>query len=226
MRHCPTTHRPQSPEPYRSSFARTNASRTSALLRLNGSVGARLAREPGAVVIQAHRVNVHRPDAVQTKFAPTAWRGRHQKQQSPHKAGFGGCFNAVIDSPKQEDGAPDGIRTHDPCLRRAVLYPAELLVQCGRHDTHLVGGRPCWRVLLLILHVSGYLDDADQKIRLMGGIVFFFSNGLLSFALAVPRIRLRFQTLLSGFPALSRPCVAGPANDFLMAASFEVPFER
>src|SRR5262249_26134868 len=23
-------------------------------------------------------------------------------------------------------GAPGGIRTHDPCLRRAVLYPAEL----------------------------------------------------------------------------------------------------
>ena len=41
-----------------------------------------------------------------------------------------------------EDGAPDGIRTHDPCLRRAVLYPAELLVQRGRHDTHVGGGRP------------------------------------------------------------------------------------
>src|SRR5690606_10750768 len=26
-------------------------------------------------------------------------------------------------------GAPGGIRTHDPCLRRAVLYPAELLVR-------------------------------------------------------------------------------------------------
>src|SRR5487761_527855 len=24
------------------------------------------------------------------------------------------------------NGAPGGIRTHDPCLRRAVLYPAEL----------------------------------------------------------------------------------------------------
>jgi hypothetical protein len=25
-----------------------------------------------------------------------------------------------------KSGAPGGIRTHDPCLRRAVLYPAEL----------------------------------------------------------------------------------------------------
>ncbi|RMM80221.1 Pyridine nucleotide-disulfide oxidoreductase [Pseudomonas coronafaciens pv. striafaciens] len=40
------------------------------------------------------------------------------------------------------DGAPGGIRTHDPCLRRAVLYPAELLVQRGRHDTHMGTGRP------------------------------------------------------------------------------------
>ncbi len=39
-------------------------------------------------------------------------------------------------------GAPGGIRTHDPCLRRAVLYPAELLVRRGRHDTHMGTGRP------------------------------------------------------------------------------------
>jgi hypothetical protein len=39
-------------------------------------------------------------------------------------------------------GAPGGIRTHDPCLRRAVLYPAELLVQRGRHNTHLLAVRP------------------------------------------------------------------------------------
>ncbi len=29
-------------------------------------------------------------------------------------------------------GALGGIRTHDPCLRRAVLYPAELRVQRAR----------------------------------------------------------------------------------------------
>ena len=40
-------------------------------------------------------------------------------------------------------GAPGGIRTHDPCLRRAVLYPAELLVRRGRHHTHLRVSRPC-----------------------------------------------------------------------------------
>ena len=28
-----------------------------------------------------------------------------------------------------ENGAPDEIRTHDLCLRRAALYPAELRVQ-------------------------------------------------------------------------------------------------
>ena len=33
------------------------------------------------------------------------------------------CVNGL-----QEDGALGGIRTHDPCLRRAVLYPAELRV--------------------------------------------------------------------------------------------------
>ena len=41
-----------------------------------------------------------------------------------------------------EDGALGGIRTHDPCLRRAVLYPAELRVQCGRHHTYVDSGRP------------------------------------------------------------------------------------
>lgn len=48
-----------------------------------------------------------------------------------------------IEQAVTEIGAPGGIRTHDPCLRRAVLYPAELLVQRGRHDTHLRVTRPC-----------------------------------------------------------------------------------
>ena len=30
-----------------------------------------------------------------------------------------------------EAGAPDWIRTSDPCLRRAVLYPAELRAPVG-----------------------------------------------------------------------------------------------
>ena len=29
-----------------------------------------------------------------------------------------------------KDGALGGIRTHDPCLRRAILYPAELQAHC------------------------------------------------------------------------------------------------
>jgi hypothetical protein len=36
-------------------------------------------------------------------------------------------------------GAPGEIRTHDLCLRRAALYPAELRVRIKReHDTKLV----------------------------------------------------------------------------------------
>src|SRR5690348_4932566 len=39
-----------------------------------------------------------------------------------------------------ESGAPGGIRTHDPCLRRAVLYPAELRAHVrprgGWHSRH------------------------------------------------------------------------------------------
>ena len=36
------------------------------------------------------------------------------------------CVNGL-----QEDGALGGIRTHDPCLRRAILYPAELRVRAA-----------------------------------------------------------------------------------------------
>ena len=45
-----------------------------------------------------------------------------EKQKAPdfHPGLF--CFEA---------GASGGIRTHDPCLRRAVLYPAELRMRCG-----------------------------------------------------------------------------------------------
>lgn len=44
---------------------------------------------------------------------------------------------------KQVSGASGGIRTHDPCLRRAVLYPAELrmryegdMIRISRRDVH------------------------------------------------------------------------------------------
>ena len=60
----------------------------------------------------------------------------------------------------KEDGAPGGIRTHDHCLRRAVLYPAELLVQCGRHNTHVGGGRPVAGVLKLDSRAVSHLGGA------------------------------------------------------------------
>jgi hypothetical protein len=40
------------------------------------------------------------------------------------------------------NGAPGGIRTHDPCLRRAVLYPAEL-----RARAEIVSGEPIRRLV-------------------------------------------------------------------------------
>ena len=32
------------------------------------------------------------------------------------------------------NGALGGIRTHDPCLRRAILYPAELRVHLKKYS--------------------------------------------------------------------------------------------
>lgn len=71
---------------------------------------------------------------------------------------------------KSEDGAPDGIRTHDPCLRRAVLYPAELLVQRGRHNTHLGCVRPWWR--------AGVVDFARFR-RIGATLIRFFSRSAI-----------------------------------------------
>ena len=45
---------------------------------------------------------------------------------------------------------------------------------------------------------STALGYADQKKRANSAFSFFFSNSLLSFTPIGPRIRLRFQTLLSG----------------------------
>src|SRR5688572_21951985 len=47
-----------------------------------------------------------------------------------------------------EGGAPDWIRTSDPCLRRAVLYPAELRAR-GKPNSTAVGhsGRIAARLL-------------------------------------------------------------------------------
>jgi hypothetical protein len=66
--------------------------------------------------------------------------------------------------------------------------------------------------LLLISHVLTAAHDVDQIFVEILVNTFFFSNRLLSFTLAVPRIRLRFQTLLSGSPALLATLRAGPGD--------------
>ena len=57
------------------------------------------------------------PDRIRPATTPAQVRANHA-------AGW------MADRPEaacaSESGAPGGIRTHDPCLRRAVLYPAEL----------------------------------------------------------------------------------------------------
>jgi hypothetical protein len=73
-------------------------------------------------------------------------------------------------------------------------------------------------MLLLISHVSECLRGVDQIFAEMFGKPFFFSNILLSFHPAVPRIRLRFQTLLSGFSAISKRQVR--AGDDFSEGSF------
>ena len=40
----------------------------------------------------------------------------------------------TMSGPRYKSGAPGEIRTHDLCLRRATLYPAELRVRRGRSD--------------------------------------------------------------------------------------------
>ena len=107
-------------------------------------------------------------------------------------------------------GAPGGIRTHDPCLRRAVLYPAELrmLVRATSYPC-----RPWASMLVFGRFQVGICPDrspapgggdqrrgtgpgyADQKSRANARFSFFFSNRLLPCTPIDPRIRLRFQTL-------------------------------
>jgi hypothetical protein len=43
--------------------------------------------------------------------------------------------------PEETHGAPGAIRTHDPCLRRAVLYPAELRARSGLKNSLFAGYR-------------------------------------------------------------------------------------
>lgn len=77
-------------------------------------------------------------------------------------------------------GAPGGIRTHDPCLRRAVLYPAELLVQRGAMILICMAGVHA-ADLPLFSGLRARVGYADQKKRSISCFSFFFSNSLLSF---------------------------------------------
>src|SRR5271167_919327 len=45
------------------------------------------------------------------------------------------CRGDRLRKPINDFGAPDWIRTSDPCLRRAVLYPAELRAPVRGGDT-------------------------------------------------------------------------------------------
>ncbi len=103
-------------------------------------------------------------------------------------------------------GAPGGIRTHDPCLRRAVLYPAELrmLVRatsypCRPWASMLVfGARPVGKGPKSGAGGNGvgtWRERADLKVLANAPFSFFFSNRLLPCTPIDPRIRLRFQTL-------------------------------
>ncbi|KPW28145.1 hypothetical protein ALO51_101239 [Pseudomonas amygdali] len=65
-------------------------------------------------------------------------------------------------------------------------------------------------------HTAAALRSGSALIRKLYTSLrpFFFSNGLLSFAPAMPRIRLRFQTLLFGLPAFMRCAALEPDGMF------------
>ena len=56
---------------------------------------------------------------------------------------------------RRENGAPERIRTSDPCLRRAVLYPAELRARGFKYSTRSRGRHQP--------RASGFVDDAEQQ---------------------------------------------------------------
>src|ERR1039458_3250620 len=78
---------------------------------------------------------------------------------------------AVSDAPSRQPlqswgskkiGAPDWIRTSDPCLRRAVLYPAEL-------RAHVDAGRlPRARVSVVFFASRQVVDDLNQFVLAAG----------------------------------------------------------
>ena len=76
------------------------------------------------------------------------WRPAENTKR-PHKGAF--VFS----------GAPDRIRTCDPCLRRAVLYPAELRALCllTLMTLYLVNERS-WLIRPALVAPSGRIDSA------------------------------------------------------------------
>lgn len=68
---------------------------------------------------------------------------------------------------KQVSGASGGIRTHDPCLRRAVLYPAELRMRY-EGDMILMSGRNVHA--LLRVRVS----KQNQRVGFVASLTVYF----------------------------------------------------
>jgi hypothetical protein len=82
-----------------------------------GEIGHRLGRKGLADI-----ATVARPDTI------LGWH-RKLSGQSGHRENKRRSFQVSVNMSK--NGGPGEIRTHDLCLRRAALYPAELRVQRG-----------------------------------------------------------------------------------------------
>lgn len=69
-----------------------------------------------------------------------------------------GAFSSV-------SGAPGGIRTHDPCLRRAVLYPAELrmLVRATSYPCRPWASMPLFARPPVGIRAAGALCRASRR---------------------------------------------------------------
>ncbi len=73
---------------------------------------------------------------------------------------------------KQVSGASGGIRTHDPCLRRAVLYPAELRM---RYEGDMI--RMSGRDVHALLRVR--VSKQNQRVGFVASLtVYFFYNAV------------------------------------------------
>ena len=85
-----------------------------------------LVRPAGLLIAVALRPS---RDRLKASFAPLS---------EPTRRGLSSTPRALKKSPKRgffTIGAPGGIRTHDPRLRRPILYPAELRAQDMQHNS-------------------------------------------------------------------------------------------